>query len=75
MSSHALDNKKARYKDASCRAKAFRHQVKNGLLTTQEVEEKREIVFSLYADPINDLERWTGKRTYQNQCQGDGADA
>ena len=75
MSSHALDNKKARYIDASCQAKAFRHQVKNGLLTTPDVEEKREIVFSLYAYAMNELERWAGKGTYQNQRHGDGADA
>lgn len=61
MSSHALDLKKAHYKEISCQVKAFRHQVKKGLLTTQEVEEKRQIVFSLYADGMNDLESWTGK--------------
>ena len=59
--SHGLDNKKARCKDDSCQAKAFRHQVKNGLLSTQEMEEKRQIVFSLDVDAMNDLERWTGK--------------
>mgnify|MGYP007039050689 CR=1 FL=1 len=61
MSSHALDLKIAQNKEISCQVKAFRHQVKKGLLTTQEVEEKREFVFSLYADGMNDLECWTGK--------------
>ena len=54
MSSYALDSKKALYKDASS-------QVKNGLLTTGEVEEKRQTVFSLYVGAMNDLESWTGK--------------
>ncbi|OGE46846.1 hypothetical protein PENARI_c100G05893 [Penicillium arizonense] len=62
MSSYALDSKKALYKDASSQAKTFRHQVKNGLLTTGEVEEKRQTVFSLYAGAMNDLESWTEYR-------------
>ncbi|KAJ6119039.1 hypothetical protein N7471_012990 [Penicillium samsonianum] len=62
MSSHAFDLKIAHYKEISCQVKAFRNQVKNGLLTTQEVEEKRQIVFSLYADGMNDLECWTEYR-------------
>ena len=61
MSSYARDLKKAHYKEISCQVKVFRHQVKKGLLTTQEVQEKRQIVFSLYADGMNDIECWTGK--------------
>lgn len=47
MSSHALDTKTALYKDFVPQANAFRHQVKDGLLTTEEVNAKRELVFSL----------------------------
>jgi hypothetical protein len=61
MSSHALDLKTAHYKEVSCQLKAFRQQVKKGLFTTQELEEKRQIVFSLYADAMNDIEIWTSK--------------
>lgn len=61
ISSHTLDLKMAQNRQVSCQVKAFRHQVKTGLLTTQEVEEKRQIVFRLYADGMNDLESWTGK--------------
>ena len=61
MSSHAFDLKIAHYKDVSCQAKDFRRQVKKGLLTAKEMEEKRQTVYSLYADAMNDLERWTGK--------------
>ncbi|KAJ5337318.1 uncharacterized protein N7506_005340 [Penicillium brevicompactum] len=62
VSSYALDDKKARYKYASCEVKAFRHQVKLGLLTIEEMEEKRKVVFSLYADGMNDIEDWTDYR-------------
>lgn len=63
VSSYVLDDKKARYRYASCEAKAFRHQVKLGLLTIEEMEEKRQVVFSLYADYMNDIEDWTGKHS------------
>lgn len=63
MSSYALDDKKARYKYASCKVKVFRHQVKLGLLTIEEMEEKRKVVFSLCADGMNDIEDWTSKHS------------
>ncbi|KAJ5481372.1 hypothetical protein N7475_000317 [Penicillium sp. IBT 31633x] len=62
MSSHALDLKRAQNKEVSCQVKAFRRQVKKGLLMTQEIEEKRQVVFSLYADAMNDVECWTEYR-------------
>ncbi|KAJ6099713.1 hypothetical protein N7467_001248 [Penicillium canescens] len=62
MSSQALDNSKALYKDASCEAKAFRRQVKNENLSTDEMEERRRSVYGIYADAMNDLEHWTDYR-------------
>lgn len=61
MSSQALDNRKALYKDASCKAKAFRRQAKNEGFSTDEMEERRRFVYGIYADAMNDLEHWTGE--------------
>lgn len=61
MSFHDFDLKMAHYKDVAGQVKAFQRQVKKGLLTTQEVEEKGQLVFSLFADAMNDIQIWTGK--------------